>query len=188
MNSIQKHKSDAELFIEMLNQAKQGLVEACKFAVAALERDPGFIDKVCDLNPDITDEAVRRCIAIGMGSLHPDLCFSEAPGVRRLRRLPMSVQEKYVKAPVEVLLSSGDTLMIDVRNLTPSQASQAFASDHPRSVAEQRAWLEDQAIKLAAPKPASDMPWRITGKGLVILEPCQFTRKEVARILADMEA
>lgn len=188
--TLQRIKTDAETFVELLTKSADDLVEAGKFAVAALERDPEFIDKVCDKCPDITDETVRRFIALGQKRLHPSMLFSEAPGIRRLRRLPYALQEQYNASPVEMQIrseSGWETLRVDVRNLTPAQAAQVFDCDSVRSPAAQRAYLEDVSAQKGVPASRSDLPYRVTGRGLVVLNPCTLTRKELARVLADME-
>jgi hypothetical protein len=188
--SIQTIKSDAQIFVELLTRSAESLVEAGEFACRALERDIEFIDKVCDLCPDITDEAVRRFIALGQRKLHPSLIFSECPGARRLRRLPYQLQEKFSKEPVplQVKTEQGwETLQVDLRNLAVSQAAQAFSTDGVRSPAAQRAYIEDQAAKASAPPVSNDVPYRLSGDCLVVLNSCTFTRRELAKILSELE-
>lgn len=182
-------KSQPQQFIDLVLQGTQCLYEAGVIAAQAIDADPDFIDKVCDLCPDMTAEFVKRMELIGRKRLHPQLAISETPGVRRLRRLPYGLQEKHVKTPLPVLVrteSGWDVLKIDVRNLTPAQSVQVMADDHIRSEAEQRAFLEDRAAVNAVPK-GHNPPYRVTGNRLVIIEPCQLSRKELATLLAEME-
>lgn len=182
----------AKQFIDLVIQGIACWVRAGEIAAKAVEEDPKFIDRVCKSNPDITKETVNRFVLIGQRKLHPQLCLSETPGVKRLRRLPYPVQEKHVVTPVDLVIKDDGkvkVLNVDVRNLTPHQASQVFSADGIRTEAEQRAWLEDKAAKRAVPTVSSDTPWRITrDRELVVSEPCRLSRRDVARILAEMEA
>lgn len=183
-------KTDSQLFIEFVMQGIECWTKAGEIAAMASESDPNWIDDVCDKCPDITPECVKRFIDIGRKKLHPRLAISEAPGVRRLRRLPYAVQEKFSNEPLELLVSSGsgwETLRVDVRNLTPDQAAQVLDEDGPRSIAAQRAYIEDRAAKRVAPPIRASLPYRIVGKKLVVMTGCTLERKDLTKILGEME-
>ena len=185
-------KQSAEKFVELVLQGIEVWMQAGEIAAKAVEADPEFVDRVCEICPDINEETVNRFVLMGLKKLHPQLCLSETPGVRRLRRLPYSLQEKHVKDPVDLVVKNDDgkveILKVDVRNLTVDQSAQVFSVEGVRSHAEQRAWIEDKATKRVVPPVNGDLPYRITGRELVILNPCRLPRRDVARILADMEA
>lgn len=183
--------SDANQFVKLVMEGIDAWTRAGEIAARAIAENPNFIDEVCDACPDITPEAVKRFQAIGLKKLHPQLAISEAPGVRRLRKLPFALQEQFVKAPIElvVLRDKGgvEVLKVDVRNLTPDQAAQVFTEDDIRSAAEQRAYIEDRNAKRIAPPTRANLPYRHDSKKLIVMEPCTFSRKELAKILAEME-
>jgi hypothetical protein len=188
MKTLQQHNNDAQAFIEAVTRGIAAWVEAGQIAARAIEENPNFIDEVCDLCPDITPEAVKRFQAIGLRKLHPQLAISETPGARRLRKLPYSLQEKYVKEPLPLLTSGGEILSVDFRNLTPDQLAQVFDGDRVRSEAEQRAFIEDKAAKSVPTVKANNPPYRVVGGKLVVMVPTQFTRKDLAKLLAEMES
>lgn len=184
---MQLKNNDARKFAELIQQGIDSWVEAGKFAAKKIDEDPGFVDAVCDQFPHITPEMVLRFQQIGLRQIHPHLLLCDGPGPRRLRQLTYELQDKYSKEPVELLVKTGDdweTLKVDIRNLTPDQAIQVFSRTGINSHAAQRAILEDRAAKKIAAPVDVDMPYRITGRKVVVLNPCTFTATDLATMLA----
>ena len=96
-----------------------------------IDKDPTVIDRI--VNTDLVSrEVLARFEKIGRKQVIPDLFLSEAPGVRKLRSMPYSVQKYYASKPVEVLVMNGgdaDMLKVEVKNLTPAQVAQVFTAD-----------------------------------------------------------
>ncbi len=174
-------------FVSLFQQGYEAWIEAGKIVSASLESDADFADKVHAAHPEISCDTVYAFDRLGRKELHPKLLISDAPGSRKLRRLPFTLQEKYTEQPVKVLVKNSkgwDTLEISVFNLTPDQANQVFDGDSIRSEAAQRAWLEGKASKAMI---QIDEPYRVSGRKLVVMQPCQFTAGQLCRLLADME-
>ena len=183
-------KHQAQNFVELVLKGMEAWTKAGEIAARAAEDDPEFVDNVCDAHPDFTPEFVKRFVLIGQKKLHPQLLINESPGVRRLRRLPYEVQEKHAHDPVALLIKTEkgfDTIQVDVRNLTPDQAGQIFSDDGVRSEAGQRAFLEDKFAKRMAPPVKSNLPYRVSGKKLIVLVPCQFDKRELTKLLLELE-
>ena len=75
-------------------------------------------------------------------------------------------------------------LLVSVFNLTPDQAQQMFGPEGIRNEGAQRAWLEDRSTKSLV---VVDDPYRVTGRRLVVMQPCQFNARQLANILAEMQ-
>lgn len=178
---------DAEQIVDLINRGIQCWTDAGKLLAKNMDEDPEFIEKVCDFCKDISPEALYRLEQVGRGQLYPSLLLNDSPGVRRLRRLPYSLQKKHATEPLTVIVSGGDKLEIDVRNLTPGQAAQVFARDSIRTQAEQRAFLEDRAV-MEQVASTGGLPYRIVGKTLVVMAGCKFTTSDLAGIIAKIEA
>lgn len=188
MREITTKKSESvERFIELVRKGIECWVEAGQLVAKAMESNPDFVDEVCDSDPDMSPEFVLRFRQIGLRKVHPRLLLTDGPGARRLIRMDYKTQSKYISEPLDVVTESGEILKIDVRNLTSQQAQQVFTNDHIRSPGEQRAWVESFKTRNAVPERKSDVPYRVTGKSLVVMEPCTLTRKDMARLLAEME-
>jgi len=182
-----KIDKEAAQIIDLINRGIQCWTDAGKLLAKNMDEDPEFIEKICDFCKDISPEALYRLEQVGRGQLHPTLLLNDTPGVRRLRRLPYSLQKKHATEPLTVIISGGETLEIDVRNLTPGQAAQVFTRDSIRTPAEQRAFIEDRAVMCQAVSTGG-LPYRIVGKTLVVLTGCKFTTSDLAGIIARIEA
>lgn len=183
----QSQSNSVETFCELFRKGYEAWVEAGKVVAAALESDPDFADKVHASHPEISLDTVYAFDRLGRRELHPKLLISDSPGAKKLRRLPYSVQEKYAEAPVAMLIKNEngwDTLNVSVFNLSPEQASQVFDGEGIRNEAAQRAWLESKSTKSFI---QVDEPYRVSGRKLIVIQPCQFTAGQLARLLADME-
>jgi hypothetical protein len=177
-------------FIQSVLGAMANLQEAGEIAAQAIDQDQDWPDKVVDKCPDMTIAFIRKIEAVGRKKLHPRLVVNESPGVRRLARLPYSLQEKYSVNPVPLLINKNgnwETLQVDVRNLLPDQARQVFSDDGLRDSSGQRAWIEDKATKQVAP-PATGIQYQIRGRKVRFLEPAEYSASELASILARIEA
>lgn len=185
-------RSVAEKFVQLVQAGIAAWLEAGQLVAAEADKDPEFVEKLVDSVPGLTLETVLRFEAIGRGRVLPELLASGSqPGVRRLLRMPIDLQRRFVKEPVPLLVraSSGgwDTLQVDLRNLTQTQAVQVFGADGIRSEAAQRAYLEDLATKKQVRRVEKEAPYKVKGGKLIVVEQCTFTRKQLAALLAQME-
>lgn len=188
---LEKINTELDNIYSLITTGVESWIKAGEMIAKEIDKDPEFVDKFCDKYTDISPETVIRFELIGRRKLHPKTLLNESPGIRRLRRLPFQLQEKYVTQPVSLVVKSGksyDVLAVDVRNLTPEQSYQVFDSTGIRSEAAQRAWIEDRAASKLAPETPVDSPYRIVGKKLVVMAACQFTVRELAQVLARIES
>jgi hypothetical protein len=187
MSLPNKRQTEIDQIRELLQKGIECWVQIGAIVAKMIDDDPEAIDRICEACPLLTAESVLNFERLGRKTLHPRLLISYGPGVNRLRKLPYHLQERYVTQPVELLLANGETLQCDVMNLTTQQAAQVFSSDGLRSLAAQRAWLEGEATKRVAPPSRIDLPYRITSGKLIILNACTLSRKELAKILVELE-
>lgn len=180
-------KTPAQLFCEGLLRGCEAWLEIGKIAAAELDKNPDWAEEVAKIDPFPPAGSVKQFARIGRMQLHAKLLAPGPIGLQRLARMPYALQEKYLKQPVEVLVEKGETLLIDVHNLTDEQAAQVFSKDDVRDIPEQRAWLSTVAMQKAAPPARANLPYRIVGKKLVCMAGCTLERKELARLLAEME-
>jgi hypothetical protein len=129
---------------------------------------------------------------IGRGMLLPSLALEAFPAANYLQKMPISEQERLVESQVElVTIHDGvvDVLQVAVRDLTKRQCEQVFDGGTVRSVGAQRAWLEDEATTAALEKKAvaGAVNYKLKGGKLIVLRECEFTPKELARILTDLQ-
>lgn len=179
--------------IAELQQAIFTGVEAWKKAgqllVEIIEQDGLALGEIAE-KADLPLDVLAQLEKIGRNQLVPQLLLSEYPAARKLERLPMSEQERLMLEPVEVMVmkeGQPDTLRVPVRHLTGAQVKQVFASNHVRTLSEQRQWIESQRPQGGEPVKM-DMPYVLTRKGSVIFhQGCEMTAKELLRIAAQLQ-
>jgi hypothetical protein len=177
-------------FVEMFEQGKQCWVKAGKTLAEAVDKIPGFLEMMEEHCPQFPPRFIKRMLDLGRGALHEELLLANTKGEQALARLSYSWQEKYVKQPVEVLLKKEkdwDNMLIPVADLTPDQVHQVFDGAGIRTLAQQRVYLENAWARKTAPPNQTNLPYRIVGGKLVVMAPVTLNRKELAKLLSDME-
>lgn len=179
--------------IAELQQAIFTGVEAWKKAgqllVEIIENDGLALADIAE-QADLPIDVLSQLEKIGRNQLVPQLLLAEYPAARKLERLPMSEQERLMLEPVEVMVmkdGAPDTLCVPVRHLSGTQVRQVFATNHVRSLSEQRQWIESQRPQAGEPVKMA-VPYTLTRKGSVIFnQGCEMTAKELLRIAAQLQ-
>lgn len=169
-------------------------IKAGEIIASALDREPDSMDRICEVT-GLSSDIVRRFEQIGRKEVYPKLLANTSVGYRKLAACTYREQKLYSENPIEliVLKPDGDTDMLStgVQNLTPEQCKQVFAKGHIRTQSEQRAWLESERKKsferdLKIKTTNHPLHFKVAKNTLVVYEPWQFTRQELAKILAEM--
>jgi hypothetical protein len=171
----------------LIQQGMSAWVEAGKIIAELVDSDPLVLEEM-SRKKDIPLGVLERFEQIGRKQLHPQLLCYDAPGFRKMTKLPYLVQERYLSEPVSLLIKTEtgwESLRVDVKNLTQDQADQVFTRYGVRDAAAQRAFIEDRAAKRVAPPANGDLPYRIVGNKIVIMSACTLSTKELANILAE---
>jgi hypothetical protein len=181
MNIIQnkKHEQIANLIrqgIECWTQAGEVLCE-----ILDAGESLSSISEAAEIPYNVLCQLER----IGRKQVIPQLLLSEFPAARAIERLPYSEQVRLQADPVEIVVSGGDVLKVKPSEMTRHQVKQAFASDHCRTLSEQKAWLVDQTPAPVASKEIAS--YRIRGNKVFFPAPCEMTRSTLARIIAEMD-
>jgi hypothetical protein len=176
-----------EEFKALFNQGLENIAKAAAVYVNAIDENPNNHERFMHDCPQIPASAWSGFEAVGRGWMDYRLLLNGSATTRTLRKLPRSQQQTALDEGVEVLLRGDgekETLIVKVENLEPAQRKQVFAKDHIRTLGEQRAWLENQ---YAPPAKEYRAAYEIRRGVLHINAATQMTRKEVARILLEME-
>lgn len=173
-------------FLEAMKRGYEGIKDAAEIAREAIAKDPEWPEKVAAKAPLFGALHIRRFADIGLKYI-AELSFPSSPGANALRKLPVAIQEKLFGKSVAVLIQNGETLLIDISNLTKEQARQVFASDHVRDAAEQRAWIESEKLKTPKLTPLQDgQPYQIKNHKFRIAG-YEFTVRQLQRIIDQMK-
>lgn len=141
----------------------------------------------------LTEPMIRTFECIGRGTLHPLMLAYAGPGIKRLRKFPVHIQEKYAskdaKIPVLVItyderskkVANVDTLNLHVGDLSEAQAKQVFDTDHIRTSEEQRSWIEGEAMKRIPATALVNESYRIVGNKFIAMESFQISLKDLQK-------
>ncbi len=172
-------------FTDLIQKGIDAWTDAGALLVKMLDANPSTRSIILESCADITEEILARFEGIGRKQIHPKTLLNNSPGMRRLRDLPYSEQERFLSTPVPLVIRKGgstDVLQVSIQNLTSDQATQVMSSDGVRTPAAQRAWLEAHRGKVVL----KGKPYRIQGNKVIFRAGCELTARELATLLAEM--
>ena len=164
----------------------ESIVAAATVYVEAIEDDPRLKDKFRDEFADtIPPSAWSGFEAVGKKWMHPKLLMGGGGQFSsKIKRLPYSDQERiFSGARFDMLTADGDTLKVDLRNITREQGDQMFDGSHVRTLAEQKAYLESRK---ASPVEVEVLPYTINGGRVSFRRGVSLSRAELKRLVQEM--
>jgi hypothetical protein len=176
-------------FVSLWQKGVDAWIKAGEILVEMVEADPHTYDYIAQKYPLMNAGVLAKFEQIGRKILHPQLLLTASPGFAKLRRLPFSLQERYLDEPIPIVVQTDDgtdVLLVQAKNMTKDQADQVFTSGRVRTEGEQKAWLMDMRSKMAKPCNKVDRIWTVKG-GKAIINGVEFTRKEIVGILSAMD-
>jgi hypothetical protein len=124
---------------------------------------------------------------IGRKLIRPDLLMAGYPAALALMRLPYSLQSSAIEDGVDLLVHEADSMKVKAENLTHDQVKQVFDGSNVRSLAGQKAYLEDLRIKASLNAiPDVTAPYQIKGNKVLISSACSLTQKDLLRMLQEI--
>lgn len=187
MNTITKTDS-VESFVSLVQSGIENLQLAAEMLVRLVAEDDKAIEKITERAPQIPASFLGKMLRVGEHSLHPNLMLNGCPAYHRISQLPYAMQERLLKqGAVELVVDAdaGSVLRVPLVDLTPAQTTQALAPTGPRTRDDQRAFLKRQS-KPAPKATAEDYPWIIKKDRVIVHQPCEFTKKDVIRMLEEL--
>jgi hypothetical protein len=188
--TLTSQQAKIETFIQHFRRGVEEWIAAGEILVEMVEEDPYVYDYIINQCPTLNAGILGRFEQMGRKTLHPQLLLTASPGFAKLQKLPYSMQERYVTEPVPMIVhteAGTDVLLVKAKDMTKEQAAQVFAPGRVRTEGEQKAWLVQQRSEKAIRNEETvKTPWKIRGHK-VIINGVEFTRKEIAGILAQME-
>lgn len=174
-----------QAFGEAFRRGMEVIEEACAIYVSQIDTDSTAAARFATAFPEVPPGAWAGFEAVGRKWMDRRLLSVGGRLGTCMKRLPRSQQTAALDDGVDLLTPNGDTLHTSVFNLTPKQVRQVF-SDHVRTSAEQKAWMVSEGLANSDPVPRSD-PWVILGTKLRVREACDIEKKDIARILYELE-
>lgn len=162
--------------------------KAGEIIVKMIDEDGMTIAEIADSGDMLTEDIVTRFEQLGRKQIIPNLLVADFPAVRHMIRLPYSEQKRLVEGSVELLISGSDTLCVAVENLTPSQCKQVFDKNHVRSIAAQRAFLEERKGNEMREIVGCDPIYQVRGRKVIFRRPCEMSAGQLAQIISEIES
>lgn len=160
-------------FRTALQSATENIYSASKIYVEAIDSDPDFKETFQEaFQETIPTSAWIGFENVGRGVMHQKLLFGGGVNSQYIKKLGISDQDKILNGTsVKMLTSTGDTLMVDAREISKLQANQIFNGSAIRTITEQRAYIESlksKSVLDATMSDANGMPYEIIGNRFVV--------------------
>ena len=178
-----------EKFIELFQTGVNAWIQAGEILVAMVEDDPHVYDYIIQKCPTLNAGILGRFEQMGRKNLHPQLLLSASPGFDKLRKLPMSMQERYIKEPIPIIVHTDggtDVLLVEAKNMTKEQANQVFAPGRVRTEGEQKAWLMQQRSMAAKPAGTNIPAWTVKSGKVTFNQGATLSAGELATIITQL--
>lgn len=186
--NTKEQEAKIEEFIAAYVSGMEAWKKAGKLIVELVEDDPHVFDYIAQKCPSLTQGVLETFEKIGRGMLLPALAMDSSPGGRMLKNCPLSLQMRYEREPVPLIVETNDgtdVLLVKPRDMTRDQARQVFATGRIRSEGEQKAWLVDNRARKYVPNnpPA---PWKIKGTKVEFQAGATMSAGELAVIISQL--
>lgn len=186
-------KSELSRVSELIIKGVECWIEAGEIIAKTLQENPKSMERICEVT-GLSEDIVRRFEQIGRKEIYPKLLANTSIGYRKPVSCPYREQQHYSENPVVLLVAENgktDTLKVNVAHLTVGQARQAFASNHVRTIPEQRAWIESERKRLVEnaireKAEVQEAAFVIHGSRVTFRKGCEMTAHEIAELLARM--
>jgi hypothetical protein len=166
--------------------------KAGELVVKLIDEHRMTISDIAGNSEFLTEDIVTRFDQLGRKQILPQLLVADYPAAKHIIKLPYSEQSRVTNDGVELLVMDGDgnnTLKVATQNLTSLQCKQVFSKDAIRSLPAQRAYIESQKTdneikgRICSPEAI----WKVSGRKVAFLKPCQLSARELAQIIAEIE-
>ena len=188
-NTLTAQHKQIEKFIELFQTGVNAWIQAGELLVSMVEEDPHIYDYIIQKCPTLNAGILGRFEQMGRKTLHPQLLLTASPGFDKLRRLPFSMQERYIKEPIPLIVHTDggtDVLLVEAKNMTKEQANQVFAPGRIRTEGEQKAWLMQQRSMAAKPAGTNLPAWTVKGGKVVFNQGATLSAGELATIITQL--
>ena len=184
-------ESQSQLIDQLIHHLRKGseqFIAAGRILVRMVEANPRVYDEITAQHPSLSPRLLQRLENIGRGTLHPELLIVAVPGLDRLGKLPLDMQERYLHETVPLVVETEggtDILQVKLGEVTRAQTAQLFDGNRLRTVSEQKIWLVDQRAATARKVNRTPAPYRIS-KGKAIIGGMPFTAAELEAIAQEL--
>jgi hypothetical protein len=176
--------SSADVLREILghlDSAADGITAAARKFAAACDEDPTFAGFARDNAPWVRAQTWDALLSVGRGESDWRVAMGVAPHAALLSKLPVKTQTKLLDNGIDVPTGDGDTIRMQMCNMSATQARMAISGGSLRTPTEMVAASRTVKRSVAAPRR-----WAVRNGVLRVYEPCDITREELGKIMREV--
>ena len=181
-----------EKFHSAFTAGLEGIAEAARIYVESIDADPANkLRFLAHFDGQVPPTIWKSLEKVGRKQIHPQLLLGVVGNATDIKRLPYSEQEKVINGdPLILLTDRGEQINVDLRTAPKTVVNQLVASDHVRSLAEQKLYLLGLAkIEAADAKVQTvSMPYNVKGSKIYFTKHCVLTKKELGALWNQMNS
>ena len=187
MKIATQYKGKYDQLVKYIQSGLDSWVKAGEVIKNLIDHDGHSVAEISDAT-GIPIPVIGKLESLGRKLILPQLLIAAWPAATLIPQLSYSQQEQAVEEGVELLLDNGDTLKVKAENLTYNQAKQVIGGGSIRSLAAQKAWLEEEKKKASVSVKKAVASYQIKGGRVIITTACQLTQKDLLRMLQELGA
>jgi hypothetical protein len=189
MNKLAK-KTYIQEFVEAITMGHNMIHKACVGMVEKIDENPECKQEYIDAMPNVPSRTWATFESIGRNTMDFRLALGGVKNEPQIKRLPISDQNRIMDGEkLELLLSGGDTLMVDSTTCNKEQATQLFDKGAIRSLSEQRAFLEaeERGWEMVEKVQSLTERYRVMGSRVVVPAACELNKGDLLAMLAEIK-
>lgn len=173
----------------LLTVAADAQIEAARYYVEIIKRDPEMRQILADQIPQVSGQAWIRFEEFGRGLIVQKLLWGGNKAQKALRKLPPSLQEKAFNKPVTLYYPGGRQKSCTVEELSAKEARQVFSKNDIRDRVEQLTWIKAQKKKKRAAEDVIQPGEGWYREGDVIrIDPWKLSEDDLLEMLAELKS
>jgi hypothetical protein len=177
-------------FKEAITKGHEMVHTACVGMVEQVDAHPESLQEYMDAMPNIPKRTWATFERVGRNTMDWRLMMGGVKNESAIRKLPISEQGRLLDGDkVELLLTNGDSLMIDPLTCMKEQVDQVFDKGSIRDLSEQRAFLENEerSWDMVEKSQRTTVKWRVVGARAIVNGACEFSKSELLAMVGEIK-
>ncbi len=189
MKTLSKTNYVAE-FVEAITLGHEMVHKACVSMVEQVDSNPSCLAEYKEAMPNIPKRTWATFERIGRNTMDWRLMMGGVKNETAIKKLPISEQGRLLDGDkVELLLTNGDSLMIDPLTCMKEQVDQVFDKGSIRNLSEQRAFMENEerSWDMVEKAQRTTVKWRVVGSRAIVNGACEFSKSELLAMVGEIK-
>tara|TARA_Y100000310_G_scaffold220706_1_gene222287 strand:- start:906 stop:1472 length:567 start_codon:yes stop_codon:yes gene_type:complete len=177
-------------FVEAITAGHEMIYNACVGMVEQIDANPECKQEYIDAMPNVPQRTWATFEKIGRNMMDWRLALGGVKNEGAIKRLPVSDQNRIMDGEkLELIVSGGDTLMVDPTTCNKEQAAQLFDKGAIRTLSEQRAFLEaeERGWEMVEKVHSLTERYRVMGSRVIVPAACDFNKADLLVMLGEIK-